>query len=78
MHDDAVNELTAILPHGRDKLQAIHNATLIAVCEALNILVDERMRRVDELQRKAFSKKAQVEAATSPTEVEAIEWEGSA
>ena len=64
--------------HGRDELQAVHNATLIAICEALDIPVDERMRQVDQVQRKAFARKAEVEAAQNPEELEDVTWEGPA
>lgn len=69
-----VEELAAYLPHGRDELQAVHNAALVAIQEALNLPVDERLRRVDEAQRKAFARRDEVEQAASVEEVEAVEW----
>ena len=69
-----VEELASHIPHGRDELSAVHNAALVAILEALNLPVDERLRRVDEAQRKAFAKEAEVVAASTPDEVEAVAW----
>jgi hypothetical protein len=73
-HNRAITDLEEALPEGRDELQAIHNATLIAVCERLGVPVDARMSAVDAVQRKAFAKKAQIEAAQSSEELEGISW----
>jgi hypothetical protein len=61
LHARAVDELANVLPEGRDELQAVHNATLIAICERLGIPVDARMSAVDAVQRKAFQNKADIE-----------------
>lgn len=60
---------------GEQELQAIHNTTLIDICQALDIPVDPRIAQVDTVQQKAFQKKSVIEAAQSVSEVDAISWE---
>ena len=48
---------------------------LIPILEAQRITVDQRLYANRDIGRKALSKKQQVEAATTPEEVEAIVWE---
>ena len=48
---------------------------LIPILEAQRITVDQRLYVNRDIGRKALTKKQQVEAATTPEEVEAIVWE---
>jgi hypothetical protein len=45
------------------------------ICEALGVQPDPRLERVETVGKKALSKRDEVEAATTPEEVEGVTWE---
>lgn len=59
---------------GRDETALLVASHVLAICEALNIAPDPRLTAVVQTGEKALAKKAEVEAAATPEEVEGIAW----
>lgn len=79
MHHAAVEELTPLFTSspgaGENELTFLLAGHVVKICEALKIPVDPRLAAVVTTGEKAMQKKAEVEALTTATEVEAVQWE---
>lgn len=61
--------------HGRDETIHLLAAHLVAVCDALNITVDSRLRSVVTVGEKARVKQDQVVKAINENEVDSVSWD---
>jgi hypothetical protein len=73
MHAAAIDELSPLFTdeHGKDELIFLLAAHIKSIAGAQ---ADPRLAEVERVGSKALAKKAQIEAATSAEELEAIEW----
>ena len=80
MHAAALDELSPLFTdqRGNDELALVLAAHVKRICEALGVEADPRLSEVERVGEKALAKRDEIEAATTPEEVEAVEWEGPA
>ena len=77
MHAAALEELSPLFTEdrGKDELIFVLAAHVRQICGALGVPVDPRLAAVETVGEKALQKRDEVEAATSPEELESIVWE---
>ncbi len=72
----AIDDLSPLFTDGagRDETALLIASHVLKICQALGITPDPRLSQVVSTGEKALQKKAEVEAATTPAEVEGITW----
>jgi hypothetical protein len=79
MHTAAIDELAPLFTrgpgHGKDELIFLLAAHVKRIAGASGAPADPRLSEVERVGSKALAKKAQIEAATTPEELEAVTWE---
>ena len=72
----AIDELAPLFTPGagRDETALLVASHVLKLCEALNIEPDPRLAEVVSTGEKALQKKAEVEQAATPEEVEEVSW----